>query len=109
MPEIFISEHFKRHLKKYLKKYRSLGTDILATLESFEPRQHIHLGEGLYKVRLYSSDLKRGKNRSFRLIILLYISQNLLTPITLYFKGDQRDMAVEKIKREVRLVLAEII
>lgn len=111
MYQFYISSHFKKQIKSYLKKFRSLLDDIVVTLESFNPENHAPLGHDTYKIRLRSSDLPKGKNKSFRLIVLLMVEDNLLVPLAIYLKNDQDTITkqeilehIETIKREISLV-----
>ena len=54
--------HFKRQLKKLLKKYPHLGDSLLETLNSFQKENQIHIGKNIYKIRLQSKDIPKGKN-----------------------------------------------
>lgn len=105
----YIPHHFKKQLKPYLKKFRGLIDDIIRTLESFDQRQHAPLGASTYKVRLRSRDLLKGSNKSFRLIILLLESDNLLVPLALYFKSDQATISKEEILTHIQAVKQEIV
>src|SRR3989338_2824076 len=108
MYEIFILPHFHRQLKRYSKKYFNLKHNLIAALLQFDKRQSIPLGSDVYKIRLKSSDLPRGKSNSFRLIILLVEVDKLLAPVTLYFKGDKINITKKELNQHLEIILFEL-
>ena len=108
MPRIFISEHFKRQIKWYLKKLPKLHSDVIDNLTIFHPDSAVALGGGLYKIRMRSSDLPKGKSHAFRMIILFVVINDLVTPITIYSKGDKANMQRKEIRYHVDAIRAEI-
>ena len=92
MRKIIILPHFRRQLKPYLKKHRRLKEDVIFILENFNEKHHIHLGNNIFKIRLKARDIPKGKNKSFRLILLLTKTEKFLVPLVIYFKGDQEDI-----------------
>ena len=87
MHKVVVTSHFKKQLKPLVKKFRHLPEDIENTLTNFDASQSIALGNYTYKLRLKSSDLPRGKSKSFRLIVILVEQDKILAPIAIYFKG----------------------
>ena len=108
MHQVYLPEHFIRQLKSYRKKYRHFEEDLVRTLENFQPELSDRLGNKLYKVRMKSRDLPRGKSKSFRIIIFLVEIKKLVVPLTLYFKGDQQDVSGKEIEYHLQIVLEEI-
>ena len=109
MIRTFLSEHFRRQLKWHIKKYPSLNDDISFALASFPTGNAISLGGGLYKIRLRSSDLPKGKSHAFRMIILFVSTEGILAPITIYSKSDRANISRRELKHHVDSVRAEII
>lgn len=108
MYQVFIAAHFKRQLKTYTKKYRSIAEDIADLLDRFDRRQAQDLGRGLFKVRLKSRSIPRGKSKSFRVIVFVVEVDCLLAPIALYFKGDQEDISKNELNDYLEAVLFEL-
>ena len=108
MMQFIITEHFKKQLKPLLKKYRSLKGDIIRELYEFDRRRAISLGHGTYKVRVSSSDLRKGKSGGFRVIVLVIEIDTLITPLTIYFKGDREDISKEEIMFHAAIIQKEI-
>lgn len=108
MYQVYLADHFLRQLKFYLKKYRNLENDLVATLQNFTLSSTMPLGRKLYKIRLKSSDIPRGKSKSFRLIVFLLEVKNVIVPIALYFKGERQDISEKEIEYHLAMVLADI-
>ncbi len=100
--------HFKKQIKPYLRKYRSLFNDVIIALNTFDPRLAVRLKDGIYKIRLKSRDIPRGKSHAFRMIILLIIEEGLLVPVMIYFKGDQENVSKKEIAYHLAIIEAEI-
>lgn len=108
MPYFFkIVESFKKQLKLFQKKFPSLKEDVIACVKNFEKYSGIPLGEGNYKVRLKCRNLKKGKNKSFRLIIHLH-EERLIAPISIYFKSDKSTISKHEINRDLSMAIAEL-
>jgi len=108
MYQPIILPHFKRQLKRYTKKYRHLKEAVISILENFDKRQHVHIGSNVYKVRLHTKDIPRGKSKSFRLLILVIETEGYLVPICVYFKGDQEDVTKKEISDHLEMILFEL-
>ena len=108
MYQIIILPSFKRELKRYIKKYRNLKDSIIETLENFHQDLYPHLGNNIYKIRLKTKDIPKGKSKSFRLIVLLIEIDKLLVPITIYFKGDQEDINKKELNNRLENALFEL-
>lgn len=108
MYRIFIADHFKRQIKTYTKKYRSIAEDIADLLDRFDRRGAQDLGRGLFKVRVKSSNIPRGKSKSFRVIVFVVEVDLLIAPIALYFKGDQEDISKKELNDHLQGVIFEL-
>lgn len=108
MYQVWISSHFAKQLKPLLKKYRHLKEDIIKAFDKFDKRQNQALGNDTYKVRLKSSDIPRGKNKSFRMILYIAEIDKILAPIAIYFKGEREDISQREINYNLTMVLIEL-
>ena len=108
MYEIVVLPHFHRQLKVYTKKYYNLKSDLIAALRQFDKRQAISLGSGVYKIRLKSRDLPRGKSHAFRLIILLVEKDGLLAPVTVYFKSQKSNITKKELNQHLEVIFFEL-
>ena len=108
MYQPIILPHFKRQLKRYSKKYRHLKEAVISILENFDTRQHVHIGHNVYKVRVHTKDIPRGKSKSFRLLVFVVEADQYLVPICIYFKGDQEDITKKEINDHLEMILFEL-
>lgn len=108
MSQVYLSNHFLRQLKPFLKKFRNLEDDLALALKNFRPETADRLGQKLYKVRLKSNDLPKGKSKSFRIIVFIIENKALITPIAIYFKSEQRDIPAKDVEYHLTMILSEI-
>jgi mRNA-degrading endonuclease RelE of RelBE toxin-antitoxin system len=108
MYQPIILPHFQKQLKRHTKKYRHLTEAVISILEDFDKRQHVYVGHNIYKVRVQTKDLPKGKSKSFRLIIFIVETEKYLVPICVYFKGTQEDITKKEINDHVEIILFEL-
>lgn len=108
MPQFYLADYFLKQLKPYAKKFRHLPQDLTLALQNFMPEQAQALGQKVYKLRLKASDLPKGKNKSFRVIIYLWHDPELVVPVAIYFKSDIQNLSKQEIKFHSKLVLREL-
>lgn len=106
--QIYFTGHFRNLLKPYLKKYRHIREDVVSALRSFDKRQAASLGAQTYKVRVHSQDIPRGKSHAFRMIVLVIELDSIISPVVLYFKGDQESIDKENVIYHALLVKKEL-
>lgn len=63
------------------------------------PNSGIPLGAGLYKIRLASSDMAKGKSGAFRVIYCLWLDISTIVLLDLYAKGEKEDVPVSELKQ----------
>ena len=108
MNNFYLSKCFISQLKPLTKKYRHLKADLISVLIDFDKETSIALGNNLYKIRIKSSDIRKGKNKSFRLIVFVWQNKNTLVPIVIYFKGDKENISKRDLIYYVSIILNEI-
>lgn len=108
MPQVYLTDHFLKQFKPYAKKFRKLQTDLVAALNNFSPALAQPLGHKLYKLRLKASDLPKGKNKSFRVIVFLWQDPAITAPIAIYFKGDIQNFSEKEIEYHLNRVVMEL-
>lgn len=97
------TEDFQRDLKHLHKKYRKVRDDVEAfiyRLESGEtPGNQVQgVGYTVYKARLKSSDLRKGKSGGYRVVYYIKTVEQL-TLLTIYVKTQKEDISPEEIRR----------
>lgn len=108
MYQSVILPHFTRQLQGYARKYRGLADAVADVLDDFHKEQHARLRGNLYKVRLRTKDVARGKSSAFRLIVLIIEVNNYILPVTLYFKGDQAGITKKELSHHLEIILFEL-
>jgi mRNA-degrading endonuclease RelE of RelBE toxin-antitoxin system len=104
---VFISKYFIKKLKPLVKKYPSLRSSISKELDNFVSKSAIDLGDEIYKLKIGTKDLPKGKNKSFRLIVYYLKMENVLLPLTIYFKSYKVNILDREIDKALEEVLFE--
>jgi len=103
--EVMAVEYFKRRLKKLSKKYRRIGDDYKSLIETLEynPTEGDAIpgfGNKIYKIRMSSTNMKRGKSGGFR--VIYYLSNHIVYLLTVYAKAKKEEIKVKDIKAALR-------
>ncbi|MCK4764598.1 MAG: type II toxin-antitoxin system RelE/ParE family toxin [Candidatus Aminicenantes bacterium] len=99
--KIIVTEKFSKNIKQLKKKYKKIKEDFdkcIALLEK-NPFAGTFLGKGLYKLRVKSSDISKGKSGGFRIIYYLITGDNTLYLLTIYPKSKIETISMEGILR----------
>jgi hypothetical protein len=90
-------------------KFRGLSfIEIIESLKNFKKDQKLSLGAGTYKIRVSTSSLNKGKQKGFRVILLLVEVENLIAPISIYFKGDRENIKKQEIIKQAKIIMNEL-
>lgn len=108
MYKYIVVKHFKKQLKPYAKKFINIISDVKRELIWFDKNRAVDLGNHIYKIRLSTVKLKRGKSKSFRLIIYIFESDYLITPIAIYIKNKQKNIKPKEIKYHLNRVFINL-
>jgi len=104
-----VTHVFAKTFKRLRKKYRNLEKDInilrLALMK--KPMAGIPLGAGLYKTRLASSDMSKGKSGAFRVIYYLMLDADTIVLLDLYTKNEKENVPISEIKKILAQYLGE--
>ncbi len=104
----FFTESFKSQLKRLKRKFPSIKEDFLECIGKFDCDKEINLGRSIYKIRIASSDLSRGKSGGFRAYVYLYKRGKLLVPICIYFKGQKSGITDNELKYHFDKMIKEL-
>jgi hypothetical protein len=96
--KIFFTKFFKAQLKKLKKKFPSVKEDLLSEIENFDLNKQIYIGKSVYKMRIASSDQKRGKSGGFRAYLYFYQVNKLLVPLCIYHKSQKENITSQELK-----------
>jgi mRNA-degrading endonuclease RelE of RelBE toxin-antitoxin system len=106
--QILFSTHFKKQLKKLKKKYPQLKSDLLDTVEKFDPKKETSIGRSIYKIRIPSSDMNKGKSGRFRSYFYLYVKKTLLLPLCIYPKSATESITENELKYHFDQTIQEV-
>ena len=95
---------FVQQVKRLKKKYRHIDEDLnrLKSVLQDNPRagEAIPGFEGrIFKVRMASSDMKRGKRGGFRIVYYLVTKKGLIYLLAIYAKARREDIRPNEIQR----------
>jgi len=105
---IYFSEHFKKQLKKLKKKFPNVKNDLLSYMRDFDSKKEISIGRSIFKIRIPSSDMKKGKSGGFRSYIYLYLRKDLLVPLCISPNSETESIAENELKCHVDKTIEEI-
>ena len=106
---IFFAEHFNKQLKKLKKKYPHAKEDLLKEIDIFDINRAISIGRAIYKIRIHSSDISKGKSGGFRCYLYLYIKKNVIVPLCIYAKSDNETLTANEIQYHFNQTIGEIV
>lgn len=96
-----VSTHtFERELKRLAKKHRSIKSDIGELGEQLEknPKLGDEVIENCYKIRMAITSKNKGKSGGARVITYVYVSQQTVFLLSIYYKGEQADIENHELK-----------
>lgn len=105
---IFFSEHFKKQLKRLQKKFPHIKNDLLKIIGSFRVEHAVSIGQSVYKIRIQSSDMQKGKSGGFRSYIFLYIKKDLPVPLCIYAKSETESISENELEYHFMQTFEEI-
>lgn len=92
-----LARSFLQDIKRLKKKYPSVEQDVYDALNDFSPDHEISLGKGLFKIRVASRDLRKGKSGGFRAHLYLKKTQDILVPLSLHAKSERGSLSEAEI------------
>ena len=107
--QIFFSVHFKRQLKKLDKKYKHVVDDFLNVIGSFNPAREISIGRSIYRIRIPSTDMNKGKSGGFRSYVYVYVKKEMLLPLCIYPKSEIEGITESELKYHFDATIREIV
>src|SRR3989339_1127671 len=95
--QILFSGHFLSQINKLEKKFKSVKRDILDCLRVFNVESAVHIGKGIYKIRISSSDMNKGKSGAFRSYVYVKLAKQILVPLCIYLKSERESISIGEI------------
>ncbi len=105
---VYLPAFFKQSLKLLTRRFPHVREDVCAAID--EILRYPMLGVvipgtgGVRKLRVRSTDLKRGKSGGFRLLYIVLSDRELICPLLIYAKSDRKDVT----RRELRALLVDL-
>ncbi|MBI4777562.1 hypothetical protein HY792_01360 [Candidatus Desantisbacteria bacterium] len=86
--KIIPTEHFKQQVRTLQKSYSHIRNDLeeLSNILKQNPKEGTALGKGIYKIRLASSDVHKGKKGGYRIITYVVDEEQKIRLLTIYIK-----------------------
>ena len=107
--EVEETETFTRAVKKLQKRFKNIKTDCDKFIDEINTTDDlgIHLGEGIYKVRITNTNKNRGKSSGYRLISYLKLIDKKLYLMYVYDKSDIANISEKEIDTLVKKTTLE--
>ncbi len=107
--EAYLAETFQGCIKILKKKYRHIKDDLANIIQMLEEDPSIGdpipgWNKEIWKIRVASSDIKKGKRGGFRVIYLWKAGAFKVYLLAVYFKGEKEEIS----KREVEELLKKL-
>ena len=107
--DVQLTETFQKSIKDLKKKYPQVKDDLLANVKALEKDPSAGdpipgWNKEVWKVRVASSDVKKGKRGGYRLIYLWKAGEMKIYLLVAYFKGEK----VEITKKEIETLLKKL-
>lgn len=96
---VYPTPDFKKNFKKLNKKYPSLKDDLQDLIKTLkeEPDSGIHLGHGIYKIRMAIASKAKGKSGGARVITFLVTKDKEVYLIFIYDKSQLENITKQQI------------
>ncbi len=100
--EIRATARFIKDVRKLKRKYRRIGEDLQALQVQLQDNPDAGdripgVDGSVFKVRVRSQDMQRGKQGGYRVIYYLRIQPDAIYLLTIYAKAQQEDIRPEEI------------
>ncbi|EKD46987.1 MAG: hypothetical protein ACD_66C00268G0004 [uncultured bacterium] len=99
---VFITDYFSKKIRSYTRKYRRIFADCKDFITVLE--NNPQTGDKLkgcigpvFKARLASRDMNKGKSGGFRVIYLVRENDHSVFLLTLYPKNEQANICVNQV------------
>src|SRR3972149_5179353 len=101
--EVYLTETFQKCVKKFKKKFPHIKEDLSALIKNLQSGPSIGnpipgWDKKIWKIRVGSTDLKRGKSGGFRVIYFWNPGKPDVYLLFTYFKGEKEDVTPKEIE-----------
>lgn len=97
--KIIPTEYFKQQVRELMKYYPNIRKDLkeLSRMLKESPKSGKPLGKKVYKIRLRSSDIAKGKRSGYRVITYVLDEQKTIRILTIYIKPRKTNITDKEI------------
>ena len=111
--DVYLTETFQKSIKVLKKKYRHVKEDLVRKIRVLEKNSTIGdsipgWNEEIWKLRVASSDVKKGKRGGFRLIYLWKGREMKIYLLSAYFKGEKTEITKKEIENLLKKLNQEL-
>ena len=102
--KIIPTEYFKQQVRHLQKSYPHIRNDLkeLSGILKQNHKAGRALGRGIYKIRLKSSDIPKGKRSGYRVITYVVDKEQKIRLLTIYIKLKKATITDDEIMRIVQ-------
>ena len=107
--DVHLTETFQKSIKALKKKYSRVKDDLLRQIKALEEDPSAGdpipgWNKEVWKVRVASSDVKKGKRAGYRLIYFWKGGEMKIYLLVVYFKGEKAEIT----KKEIETLLKKL-
>jgi mRNA-degrading endonuclease RelE of RelBE toxin-antitoxin system len=111
--DVRLTETFQKSIKALKKKYPHVKDDLLSQIEALEEDPSAGdpipgWNKEVWKVRIASSDVKKGKRGGYRLIYFWKVSEMKIYLLVAYFKGEKAEITRKEIETLLKKLNQEL-
>jgi mRNA-degrading endonuclease RelE of RelBE toxin-antitoxin system len=111
--DVHLTETFQKSIKALKKKYPHIKDDLLIQIKTLEDDPSAGdpipgWNKEVWKVRVASSDVKKGKRGGYRLIYLWKGGEMKVYLLVAYFKGEKAEITSKEIETLLKKLSEEL-
>jgi mRNA-degrading endonuclease RelE of RelBE toxin-antitoxin system len=111
--EVQLTETFQKSIKALKKKYPKVKNDLLDYIKALEEDPSAGdpipgWSKEIWKVRVASSDVRKGKRGGYRLIYLWKAGDTTIYLLSAYFKGEKTEITKKEIENLLKKLNQEM-
>jgi len=111
--KVYLTKTFQKYIKVLKKKYRHIKDDLAVTIQTLEKNPGVGdsipgWSKEIWKIRVASSDIKKGKRGSFRVVYKWRVGECKLYLLVIYFKGEKEAISKKQIEKLLKKLNQDI-
>ena len=111
--DVHLTETFQKSIKALKKKYPHVKDDLIGQIKALEKDPSAGdpipgWNKEVWKVRIASSDVKKGKRGGYRLIYFWKAGEMKIYLLFVYFKGEKTEITKKEIESLLKKLYQEL-